>query len=541
MTGSVLNGNSPESLQSESQPTSRVLAEPRRSNRAKSAPVVLVIPKGNSKSYSIPSTTSVSRSTEAVKTSVKKYRSQRTATKHRNEEAIALSESRQLKITHAGVDSQPVSQVSSEDDRISLVSSSHNPSTMVTRFKRSQSPNTIAEIVKQKRAKGAADLDEPTMKAIKEFLSLHKFDSLDDDEVIEETLSIIKAANEKARTFQSEHRSNKHGSDDDPIFEQCLQHEETHAIGQDFLREIVAAIGLTATGPAKKTSTTSVNTAGINKVLVDQRTVGWIRRATGLHRQTSNTELTHRYSSLRQDPKLATPSRVATRGLVNGGGTVGNNINKRNDRLDVMVDAIAELEKDFGTHFPVYRFRSSPPKKKKFRRSRDITKKLKKAEGKQQLSIRKKTRHIKVKKPSPRICTALRVLDEAWRFPTKPNELIWRPTETEKEYQSRRSTPLHPQFVKAGIVHRLPTMNSLLKNHEFNVLTKSIAPLPNPFPTDKNDDFDSLASLEGATAKFAKYEFFYSDLDKEWYDTSDRHCRPLCCTTSLNAFSYQIY
>jgi hypothetical protein len=500
-------------LQSNSLAHTKASTELRRSSRAKFAPVNLVLSGGNSKTYGPPAATSTS---STVKSSATKDLLH--APKFGNEETHASNERNHLKHTEADDDRKINSQELNEEDRASLLSSSHQPSAMVTRFKRSKLPSTAPEMVRTKRAKGVADLDETTMIAFQEFLSQHKFDMLDEDELIGDTLSFLKAANEKTRTFLLELHSDEYGGDDESIFEKCLDVEETHAIGQEFLREIVTGISQTTSALSKKSNSTNVQVGDINKVAVDQKTVGWIRRATGLHRHTSNAELTQKYSSIRQEPQSSTSSRIVTRRVVNGSGTATK---KRNRGLDVMADAIAELEKDFGTHFPVYRFRSSPPKKKKSRGfNEDSTKKHKKKDGKK-IPARKRVKHHKVKMPSPRICTALRLLHEAWRFQSRPKIFIKHATETESEYLSRRAIPLHPQFVQAGIVHRLPSMNSFLKNQESNVLTNSIFPLPNPFPTDEETQdthFDVLTSLEGPPAKFAKYEFFYSDLDIEWYD-----------------------
>lgn len=496
-------------MQSDSLATTKASSEPRRSSRAKFAPVTLVLSGGNSKTYGPLTATSIG----VVKSTAKKDLTQ--APEYILEETQTLNERNRIKRTEVDNVQKIISQESSEDDRVSSLPSSHQSSMMVTRFKRSKSPSTAVEMVRTKRAKGVADLDEPTMMAFKEFLRHHKYNALDEDELVGDTLSILKAANEKTRTFLLELHSDEYGGDDESIFEKCLDVEETHAIGQEFLREIVLGIGQTTSGPSKKSNNTNYQMGDINKVLVDQKTVGWIRRATGLHRQTSNAELTQKYSSIRHEPQSIASSRIVTRRVVNDGGTIAK---KRNRGLDVMADAIAELENDFGTHFPVYRFRSSPPKKKKSHRSYDDNVKKRKKKDFKQFSVRKRYKHHKIKKPSPRICTALRVLHEAWRFQSRPTMFNKHATETETEYLSRRAIPLHPQFVQAGIVHRLPTMNSFLKIQERNVLTNSIFPLPNPSPSDEDTHFDVLTCLEGPPAKFAKYEFFYSDLDSEWYD-----------------------
>jgi hypothetical protein len=182
-----------------------------------------------------------------------------------------------------------------------------------------------------------------------------------------------------------------------------------------------------------------------------------------------------------------------------------------------MADAIAELEKDFGTHFPVYRFRSSPPKKKVYRHSSDGTMSRRKVDSKKHRHPRKKVRHYKVKKPTPRICTSLLVLDETWRLQTKPSKYIGRITETGIEFQNRLSIPLHPQFVKAGIIHRPPAMNSVMRNYSHLDYKNSVAPFSSQSCSDEDTLDDKLTCLEGPPAQFAKYEYFYCDLDVEWY------------------------
>ena len=498
---------------SESQAATKVSKELRRSNRAKFARISLVLSGGNSKTY-LPSTAiSISRSEEVAKSSLKDVTEGHTEF-GKQVEKLAHHESNPLKNTQANGDQKSVPHESSKDDCALFLPDSQQPSMMTTRLKRSKSPSTTALMIVPKRAKG--DLDEPTMIAFKNFLNMHKFDSLDEDEVIGDTLAILKAANEKTRTILSEMRSDAYGKDDESVFEKCLQVEENHAIGQDFLREIVTGIGQTPSGPAKKSNSSAVFKVNTNKVLVDQKTVGWIRRATGLHRNTSNAELTHTYSTIRQESKSESSSRISTRRLVNDGNVSKK---KRNRGLDVMTDAIAELEKDFGTHFPVYRFRSSPPKKKRARHSLDVSTTVHKMTGDKQRPARKKTRRHKEKKPSPRICTALRVLDETWRLQTKPNKFIGQVTETEIElYLRRLSIPLHPEFMKAGIIHRLPSINSVIRTYSRSVMQNSFAPLQNPSLNDDDSMMDKLTCLEGPPAQFAKFEFFYSDLDKEWYD-----------------------
>ena len=498
-----------------SQGAAKVSNALRRSSRAKFAPIQLVLSGGNSKTYGPPTAISISRAAEVAKPSLKDVAEG--PTEIGKEEKPAPHASNPLKNSETIENHKNVSQESSEDDHASLLSSDQHSSMMVTRLKRSKSPSTTSEMVRPKRGKGAADLDEPTMTAFKEFLRRHKFDSLDEDELIRDTLTILKAAGEKYRTILLELHSDTYGSDDDSIFEKCLQVEENHAIGQDFLREIVAGIAQTTSGPAKKINATAVHQSDMNKVLVDQKTVGWIRRATGLHRNKSNAELTNTFSAIRQENKSETSSRIATRRVLNDGGA---SYKKRYRGLDLLADAIVELEKDFGTHFPVYRFRSSPPKKKKPRHTCDGNKKIRRKMDGKQRSARKKARHHKMKRPSPRICTALRVLDETWHLQTKSNLFLGHVNETEDEYLNRLSVPLHPQFVKAGIIYRLPTVQSLLNNHSLNVLTKSFAPQANPSPIDEDTLDDKLTSLEGPPAQFAKCEFFYGDLDIDWYEIS---------------------
>lgn len=107
-----------------------------------------------------------------------------------------------------------------------------------------------------------------------------------------------------------------------------------------------------------------------------------------------------------------------------------------------------------------------------------------------------------------------------WREKTKQFRNAESNPETEANYLSRKNIPLHPQFVAAGIVHRLPSL------HSFVCSSKSTKNTPGHVydpPRQRHSDlvyaqFCSrlINCLQGQARLFATCEFFYSDLDREW-------------------------
>jgi hypothetical protein len=521
----------------ESSPTSTDMSKVlRRSSREKHAPSLLVLTGANSKTYSQSITSSATKLAEDVATEVatnapapRKPLATNTGMPSNNKsECTATQENETTK---------NLSQESSECDSKASISARSQPSAMITRFNRTKVPPTAkapfaVETERPKRSRGATDLDETTLIAVKEFLQTYEFDTLDEDDVLEDTLEILKAVNSRAQECKPEFDATEYDSDDDVIFEALQQDEENYTVGNDLIKEAVSSLGQTpATKSNSKKSYCCVIQAheGI-KIVLDQKSVAWVRRVAGIQRHARNFETITKNSKAQQF--LTTkPTRVVTRRYVND---CDPNPKKRHRGLDIMTNAIEELEEDFGATFPVYRFRSSPPKKKKsqIKSSTDNDKKGKKKEnnnvttkakshknvdGPNKVSANKKESRHKFKMPSPRICTTLRVLDQAWRHQTAPRWLSC--YETELEYEARKSIPLHPQFIGAGIIHKLPKMESLRKDPIGN-LSKSTANTLLKQPLCENAKHNT-GHTGGAPARFNLCNLFYSDLDREWYEY---HC-----------------
>ena len=359
------------------------------------------------------------------------------------------------------------------------------PRTTTTTAVRKQDPN---------------DLEENTLQRVKEYLKQWKNEQvLDEDEVVELTERLYTAAHQHA--LQRRNAGLSKGAtpsdeseaeyDDASLFEACLEEEETHVIGHEFFNEMVEALS-------------TPGDDGTTPVL-DGKTLTWIKRAVGLRRRKSQTA----------DRTLnASSRRMTTRCL--------GRPRKRPRGLDVLAAAVDELEEDWGVTFPRNKIRKSTAVPKKGRHLKNgksdsmaskgnpvVKKKQRKLDQRSKLSTSKKSNqrtkgdkkqlHRGKRTAKKAFCTSLRGMDWVWRqlleqqYPHVIPPLQQR-SETEAEFRIRQAIPLHPRFIQAGIIHRLPLMRNLSQNH--NVL--------------------NVPELDGLTRRFAQCEFFYSDLDKEW-------------------------
>jgi len=120
------------------------------------------------------------------------------------------------------------------------------------------------------------------------------------------------------------------------------------------------------------------------------------------------------------------------------------------------------------------------------------------------------------------IITSLSQLDWLWRSRQNKYHEVEKPLETEADYQARKAIHLHPQFVQAGIVHQLPRMRTLAREHEFPDDTPGrVYDPPRRRHTDQQyAQFCSrlMSCLQGPARLFATCEFFYSDIDRAWYN-----------------------
>lgn len=113
-------------------------------------------------------------------------------------------------------------------------------------------------------------------------------------------------------------------------------------------------------------------------------------------------------------------------------------------------------------------------------------------------------------------------MDWLWRDCSKQYRDVNVQLETAADFRRRQSIPLHPQFVKSDIVHRLPRMETLAREHEFPLDTPGRVYDP---PRRRHNDRQYaefcarlMKCLQGQARLFATCEFFYSDLDRAWYD-----------------------
>jgi hypothetical protein len=420
------------------------------------------------------------------------------------------------------------------------------------------------------RKNGPKYLDDTTMSLFTSYLNeLQDDDVLDDDELMERSVRLCTTAHQHARNHVSSRRTvaakktideeisdHSEDSDDTFIFDQYLVAEENRTIGHEFFKNIASNI----------TTQNDLGGNGSKTFVLDKKTVSWIKRATRLYRTSSSTAVLSISPSMKAGTKEGETSRRVTTRRYKSEQARDHRQKKRERGLDVLGAAIEEIESDFGARFPIYKFMKSPPKKKS-RLSKDEKldkdRKFKKqhtngdrlAKKKIQLHDGKGIKHVRTKKTtsaksvptiqkvpkvlprgkkkkrkqsrsSKKICTSLRVLDRAWHEQVHPcTSKYCGTTETETEFRARQSIVLHPRFVTAGIIHRLPWMHTLARNQDFPSTSKDRStPLhihdpPRQRYTDK--EYATLChqlvhSLNGTARQFAKYEFFYSDLDREW-------------------------
>lgn len=207
---------------------------------------------------------------------------------------------------------------------------------------------------------GPKYLDETTLALVKTYLGSNKGDVLDEDDVVDFTMRLHRIANQQARyqtalvagrtTAKAADASDNSeaGSDDTSIFNECLGEEEEHAVGHDLFKKTVMNIqqrdskvmSVSATnGGSSKTSVVT------GSKLLDKKTLTWIKRAAGLHRSGSGTILVHDKKSGAQGGRMTT--RRYTRKQARD-----SRQKKRERGLDILCDAVADLEDEYGP-FPI--------------------------------------------------------------------------------------------------------------------------------------------------------------------------------------------
>jgi hypothetical protein len=206
------------------------------------------------------------------------------------------------------------------------------------------------------------------MKLIYDHLDGYKGEVLDEDEVIAFMSRMQKTANEQAKyqmqlvsgpTARHHHDSDRdsdYNTDDTSVFNDCLLEEEEHAIGHDMFRKIVANIQVEhARKSGNGSGTGSLTNA--NKLL-DKKTLGWIKRAAGIHRNDPGKTRIHKST----DGK---GGRMSTRRYTRKQALDRRGQKKKERGLDILEAALTQLEPHYGPFF----MRKIKRKKKKKRRS----------------------------------------------------------------------------------------------------------------------------------------------------------------------------
>lgn len=420
------------------------------------------------------------------------------------------------------------------------------------------------------RKNGPNYLNEDTMQRVRDYVTgdhWKKDQVLDDDEVIELMERLYATAHQRAlrrrivgmdQTDDDTDQGVGGGIDDDDssVFESLFMEEEAHRIGHEFFSDMV--------------DTLSTTSEGSGAVVLDGKTLNWIKRAVGLRHRSSGTIALSQASNENSSVQYESSRRIATRRL--GRESRAERLQDRKRGLDALSLAIGELEKDLDVKFPVYKARKiqknarsakdkdHPTRKKKLdqpirtkkldqpirkkldpdravkkspqqravKRSTQLKTKEGKLPPKSRTNIKGASKTVKKKVGTAKrcaketLCTSLRVLDRTWhrliaqRYPhaiPTPNSIA-ASLETASQFRVRQAIPLHPRFARAGIIHRLPLVHTLAQhdNATSSLEVDEILALR----TYNMHCHQLWNCLRGLSRRFAQFEFFYSDLDTAW-------------------------
>jgi hypothetical protein len=406
---------------------------------------------------------------------------------------------------------------------------------------------------KKHKRRGPKYLDDETMTVVRKYLAEGNATNcpLDENEVVAFMLRTSKVADQHASHQMS--LMGDSDSDDSSIFEECLADEEDHALGHELFRSMVAAIEKQYEDEKKAKKLTP------KKKELHKKTLGWIKRAAGLHRSHDEGAAIRDFG--RTDSRGDGKGRISTRRHTRKAAR-DFRIKKREKGLDVLGAALHDLEGEYGPFPKLERLKKRPKeaeydadeedagRRKRKGRSDDENSRKKRRSGDENVSATdactcisgsllcfatkpsssqvapnrrtlKKSRSILPKqhkeKRKKKVCTNLRLLDWTWRSRTSLSRK--EPTaETEADYLARKSIVLHPEFQQAGIVHRLPRWNYFQPNSFVDHRRYDSDPPRRRHSDRQYAEFCSelMHCLKGRARLFATCEFFYSDLDREW-------------------------
>lgn len=227
--------------------------------------------------------------------------------------------------------------------------------------------HSITEMTKNRRGDGPKYLEDNTMKLVYDSLDGYKGDFLDEDDVVAFMSRMQKTANEQAkyqmqlvsgpstRQHPESDRDSDYNSDDTSVFNDCLREEEEHAIGHDMFKKVVSNIQLDysrkSSGGSRTASFTNANK------LLDKKTLGWIKRAAGLHRNDPG-------KMLMQKSGEGKGGRMSTRRYTRKQALDRRGQKKKERALDVLGAALTQLEAHYGP-FPVRKIKRKLKKKRR--------------------------------------------------------------------------------------------------------------------------------------------------------------------------------
>jgi len=232
--------------------------------------------------------------------------------------------------------------------------------TTTTRHHRSSGAATK----KKQRGDGPKYLEDNTLKLVHDYVEEFKGDPLDEDDVVGFMSRVQKTANEQAKyqmqfvtgraaRHPDSDRESDYNSDDTSVFQDCLGEEEEHAIGHDMFKKVVANIQIEH---SRKSGNASKSGSLTNKLL-DKKTLMWIKRAAGLHRNDPGKMLMQKNS----DGK---GGRMSTRRFTRKQALDRRGQKKKERGLDFLGTAVNQLEPEYGPFLE----RRIKRKKKKNRR-----------------------------------------------------------------------------------------------------------------------------------------------------------------------------
>lgn len=371
------------------------------------------------------------------------------------------------------------------------------------------------------------ELDTNTLELFKATLSEHKGDALDEDELMHFATRLYRSADQQMSFQKDMGRNPRNGKDSDNEsedsveFAECLAAEEEYAIGNEQFKKIVSTINnkTAASGPKSQSS-------GFK---LDRKTLNWIKGGSGIHRTDKHYLSKGRVNTRRRARKQSRLIRAK----------------KEAKGLDVLCEAIEEVEIDHGP-FPKAIRRVAPAKRRYDADDEQPRKSAKKARAEikaEAIAQKKRSTQASIQRPTKRrqlprqfptrkvnpsplldieVCTDLKELDKMWLDESEDKLGAPPPPETEFHFRRRMEKALHPKLNASGVTHRLPNMETFKRSPAD--LPEKVAPGVYGPPRTRHNDTQyasmcfRMTNMLLKTRAFVTAEFFYADLDREWYN-----------------------